>query len=95
MAPANPANAVAVTAAGVVLAAPGMLRGASIRDTSGATNTIRIYDNASTNSGTILLSVQLAANASIPPLAIPNGVRAVNGLYLHTTGAVEGSVWVG
>jgi hypothetical protein len=41
----------------------------------------------------VLVTVQLAANASIPPLVIPDGLRAVNGLYLSTTGAVEGSVW--
>lgn len=92
---ANSANAVSVTATGAVSAAPCSLRGASIRDTSGATNTIRLYDNASAASGTILLTVQLAANASIPPLSIPNGIRAVNGIYLSASGAVEGSVWVG
>lgn len=89
------ASAIPVTAAGVVNGSPCTLRGASIRDTSGSTNTIRIYDNASAASGTILLTVQLAANASIPPLPIADGVRALNGLYLSATGALEGSVWVG
>ncbi len=74
---------------------PCTFRGCSIRDTSGSTNTIRIYDNASTNSGTILLTVQLAANASIPPLSIADGLKANNGLYLSATGTVEGSIWVG
>jgi hypothetical protein len=89
------ASAVNVTATGVVVATPASLRGCSIRDTSGATNTVKIFDNASAASGTILLSVQLAANASIPPLAIDDGLRAANGLFLSATGAVEGSVWIG
>jgi hypothetical protein len=55
-----------VTATGAVFALPCTFRGASIRDTSGATNTIRIYDNASAASGTILLTVQLAAKRLNP-----------------------------
>lgn len=84
-----------VTATGVVYAGAATFRGCSIRDTSGATNTVKIFDNASAASGTVLFSVQLAANASVPPLSIDDGVRAVNGLFLQATGAVEGSVWVG
>jgi hypothetical protein len=89
------AAAVNVTGAGVVNATPCTFRGCSIRDTSGSTNTIKVYDNASAASGTILLAVQLAANASVPPLAVSDGLRANAGLYLSTTGSVEGSVWVG
>jgi len=89
------ATAVNVTATGVVLGYACTFRGCSIRDTSGATNTVKIYDNASAASGTVLMSVQLAANASVPPLSIADGLHANNGLYLSATGAVEGSVWVG
>lgn len=91
----NEATAYNVTATGAVVAFAAQLRGWSIRDTSGATNTVRLYDNASAASGTVLLTVQLAANASVPPLCIDDGLRAVNGLYLSCTGSVEGSVWVG
>lgn len=89
------ASAVNVTGTGVVNAGPCTFRGCSIRDTSGATNTVKLYDNASAASGTVLLSVQLAANASVPPLALADGLRATSGLYLSATGAVEGSVWIG
>lgn len=89
------AIAVNVTATGAVIARPCTFRGCSIRDTSGAGNTIKIYDNASAASGTVLMAVQLAANASVPPLSVADGLQAVNGLYLSATGAVEGSVWVG
>lgn len=89
------AAAVNVTGTGAVNAGPCTFRGCSIRDTSGATNTVKIYDNASAASGTVLMSVQLAANASVPPLSVADGLRAVDGLFLSATGAVEGSVWVG
>jgi hypothetical protein len=82
-------------AAGALVVSPCTLRGLSIRDTSGATNTVRIYDNASAAAGTLLFSVQLAGNASTPPLSIDHGLRAINGLFLTATGAIEGSVWVG
>ena len=89
------ASALNVTGSGAVVAAPCTFRGCSIRDTTGSANTVKIYDNASAASGTVLLAVELAGDASVPPLAIPAGVRAVNGLFLETTGAVEGSVWIG
>lgn len=82
-------------AAGVVVGGPCTLRGLSIRDTSNAVNTIKIYDNASAASGTILFSYQLAALAAVPPLSIDDGVRAVAGLFMTATGGIEGSVWIG
>lgn len=82
-------------AAGALSAVPCTLRGLSIRDTSAVTNTIKIFDNASAGSGTMLFSVQLAGNASVSPLSIADGLRAVNGLFLTATGALEGSVWIG
>jgi hypothetical protein len=89
------ATAINVTATGAVYPSSCTFRGCSIRDTSGSTNTIKIYDNASAASGTVLMAVQLAANASVPPLALADGLRATSGLYLSATGAVEGSVWIG
>lgn len=89
------ANPIPVTGAGVVMATPCSYRGLSIRDTSGATNTVTLYDNASAASGTVLFSYVLAANAAVPPENVPDGVRCANGLYLNTTGAVVGSVRVG
>lgn len=87
------ASAINVTGTGAIVG-PCTFRGCSIRDTSGATNTVKIYDGTSA-SGTVLMSVQLASNASVPPLALADGLRASNGLYLSCTGAVEGSVWIG
>lgn len=88
------ASAVNVTGTGVVVTTPCTYRGLSIRDASGATNTITLYDNASAASGTVISSYQLAANASAAE-DVSDGVRAVAGLYLTSTGAVVGSVRVG
>lgn len=89
------ASAVNVTGTGPVNVGACTLRGCSIRDTSGVTNTIKVYDNASAASGPVLFAVQLAGNASVPPLSIADGLRAANGLFLQATGAIEGSVWIG
>lgn len=85
------ATAVGVTGTGAVLGNPCTYRGLSIRDTSGVTNIVRVYDNAAAASGKILAAFQLAGNASALD-TVPDGVRAENGLFLETTGAVEGSV---
>jgi hypothetical protein len=88
---AQPRN---VTATGAVSAAPCTFRGLSLRDTSGAANTVDLYDNASAASGTVVASVALAANGS-GHVSAPDGVRCANGLWLQATGALVGSVWTG
>jgi hypothetical protein len=88
------AVAVAVTGTGAVLANPCTLRGFSVVDTSAGANTVKVFDNASAASGTVLATVVLAASGSAT-VAIPDGVRAAAGLYLQSTGVLQGSVWVG
>lgn len=88
---ASPVN---VTGTGVVNAGPCTLRGLSIHDTSAAGNTVKIYDNASAASGTLLFAYTLASGGTTPPLTIDDGLRASAGLYLSCTGSVEGSVWI-
>jgi hypothetical protein len=80
-------------AAGALLANAGILAGFSLRDTSGAANTIKLFDNLSAASGTVIAVVQLAANAS-QTVAIPDGVWVASGLFAQQTGAAEGSVWI-
>lgn len=82
-----------VTGTGTVLTGAGTYRGLSIRDTSGAANTVTVYDNTSA-SGTVLASFQLAANASALD-NVPDGVRCNTGIHLVSTGAIVGSVRVG
>lgn len=68
--------------------------GITVRETAGSTAAVRVYDNASAASGTILAVVALAANASQTVWFGPAGVRAANGIYVDiVSGAVEGSVF--
>ncbi len=83
-----------VTASGVVSPTPCTFRGLSLRDTSGAVNVVEVFDHASAASGTVIATVVLAANGHAH-LSVPDGVRAVAGLYLQAAGAVTGSVWTG
>lgn len=79
--------------AGVVQGGPCIYRGVSIRDTSGAPNTVTLYDNASAASGTVVATFQLAAGTDKQDA--PDGVRCVNGLFLQVSGAIAGSVRIG
>lgn len=86
-------QAVALTGSDqVVSATPSHLMGVTVRETAGSTAAVRVYDNASAASGTILAVVALTANASQTiDFAVP--VRAIAGLYVDiVSGTVEGSV---
>ncbi|HYQ63559.1 hypothetical protein [Actinophytocola sp.] len=87
------ASAKAVTGDGAVSAVPCAFRGLSIRDASAGANTVVLYDNASAASGTVIATAQLASGEDVQ-ISVPDGVRCTAGLYLDTTGAVTGSVWV-
>lgn len=88
------AVAVNVTGSGAVCTTVCTYRGLSIRDTSGAANTVTLYDSASAASGTVLATFTLTANGSAGE-NVPDGVRAANGIFLQSTGSVAGSVRVG
>lgn len=89
------ATPVGATGTGAVVTTPCTYRGLSFRDTSGATNTLKLFDNASAASGTVLYAAQVSANQAFPLDNIPDGLHCANGIYLQATGAVEGSVRVG
>jgi hypothetical protein len=86
---ASPVN---VTGTGQVFAGPATYRGLFIRDTSGAANIVKLYNNNAA-SGTVVAAFQLAANADRSE-SVPTGVFCDKGLFLSATGAVEGSVRV-
>lgn len=88
------ASAVNVTGGGVVVATPCTYRGLSIADTSGLANTVKVFDNASAASGTVIAVVALAADGSASEV-VPDGVRAERGLFLESTGAIVGSIRIG
>lgn len=88
-----PSVAVAVTASAVIATGPATYRGLSVRDTSNAANTVRVYDGVD-NTGTVLATFELGALASALD-NVDDGVWANTGLYFEAAGAVEGSVRVG
>ena len=77
-----------------VNAAAGIYAGFAIRETAGAAAVVRIYDNASAGSGTLIDTVGLAANESAREF-YPGGIWCVLGIYVDiVSGTVEGSVRV-
>lgn len=80
-----------------VLATQGIYRGYTVVETGGSNAaTVRIYDNASAASGTLIGAVNLAAGGSAD-VALDPGTWVVNGIYVDVggTGTVAGSVRVG
>jgi hypothetical protein len=75
-------------------ATAGIYVGFAIRETAGAVAVVRIYDNASAGSGTLLDSIGLAANESAREF-YPGGIWCSGGIYVDVvSGSVEGSVRV-
>lgn len=89
-------RAVAMTGADQTVASDtaSFYHGFSIRETAGATATVRIYDNTA-NSGTLLDSIQLAANESAREW-YGEGIDTADGIRVDiVSGTVEGSIRVG
>lgn len=79
-----------------VRATAGIYRGYTVVETGGSsTATVRIYDNASAASGTLIGACNLAAGGSADIDVDP--VWCVNGIYVDVggSGTVAGSVRVG
>lgn len=92
---ASYARSVALTGSDqAVLASPGVYRGVCLRETAGSTAAVRLYDNASAASGTLIGAFSLAANGSVD--VVYDGIYVTNGVYADViSGAVEGSVRIG
>lgn len=93
----GPTNAVALTGSDQAVATTRTLyRGFTIRETSGsATAVVRLFDNASAASGTVLDEVSLNAGESAREYYV-EGVWAINGIYVDVvSGSVAGSVRAG
>lgn len=90
------ATPVAMTGANqVVLDHAGMYCGFSIEETAGASAKVRIWDNASEASGTLLDPVGLRASETAREY-YESGIRVTNGVYVEVvSGAVAGSVRIG
>lgn len=91
------ANPIALTGSNQAVSANRVYyRGFAIRETSGsASAVVRIYDNASAASGTLLDEIALNAGESAREW-YESGIWAANGVYVSiVSGAVAGSVRVG
>lgn len=91
------ANPIALTGSNQVVSANRVYyRGFAIRETSGsAAAVVRIYDNASAASGTVLDEIGLNPSESAREW-YGDGIWAANGVYVSVvSGAVAGSVRIG
>lgn len=78
-----------------VSARPAIYRGFTIRETAGSTAVVRIFDNASAATGTVLEEISLAANESAREF-YAHGIAAAAGVYVDVvSGTVVGSVRIG
>lgn len=71
----------------------GFYRGIVVRETSAAALVLRIWDNASAASGTLLDVIVVAANARADSLP-PTPIQYVNGIYIERVSGTnyEGSI---
>ena len=93
----GPTHSVGVTGSDqVVRAVQAYYRGFTVRETSGsATALVRIFDNASAASGTVLDEIALNSGESAREW-YESGVWATSGIYVDVvSGAAAGSIRVG
>lgn len=69
----------------VVSSTPTMVTGFTLTGGAGAT-TFRVFDNATTNSGTVLFAATLAAGAS-KTFMLPQAIKANNGVTINASAA--------
>lgn len=92
-----PARSLPVTGTGAVLAGRGAYLGFTFRETGGTTTAVvKVFDNASAASGTLLDTIAVPASTSARQWYGPQGKFAENGVYVSVSGGtVEGSVSIG
>lgn len=78
------------TSSAVILAERGIFGGLSIKNADGAAiASVVIYDNATTNSGTVLGEAAIMTGHVHASVIIPEGVSAKNGIYAAITGTAN------
>lgn len=78
-----------------MVAYPVRVKGAYVSVGTGGANPIIFYDNATTNSGNVLLKIGVTA-AGAHTVVIPGeGIRAVNGVYCDTGSADSVTLFYG
>lgn len=74
------------SSSGVILAMPGTLRGVIAGADGTNAATIIIYDNATTNAGTVLCKIVVDAGATHESVILEAGISANAGLYCALSG---------
>ena len=78
-----------------MVAYPVRVKGAYVSVTTGGSNPVVLYDNASAASGTVLLRLGVTA-AGAHTVVIPGeGIRATNGVYCDTGDAAAVTIFYG
>ena len=84
-----------IDASGVIYAGPVRVKGYSISP-GGTAGEVEFYDNATTNSGTIRLVLNISTNQALDSLAIPGeGIRFDNGVYVSMPANAHLTVYYG
>jgi hypothetical protein len=82
-------------ASGVIYAGPTRVKGFSISP-GGTAGEVQFYDNATTNSGTIRLTLNVSTNQALDSLAIPGeGIRFDIGVYVSMPASTHLTVYYG
>jgi hypothetical protein len=82
-------------ASGVIYAGPTRVKGFSISP-GGTAGEVQFYDNATTNSGTIRLTLNVSTNQALDSLAIPGeGIRFDVGVYVSMPANTHLTVYYG
>jgi len=82
-------------ASGVIFVGPTRVKGFSISP-GGTAGEVQFYDNATTNAGTILLTLNVSTNQALDSLAIPGeGIKFTNGVYVSMPANTHLTVYYG
>ena len=82
-------------ASGVIHAGPTRVKGFSISP-GGTAGEVQFYDNATTNSGAVLLTLNVSTNQALDSLAIPGeGIRFAIGVYVSMPANTHLTVYYG
>jgi hypothetical protein len=84
-----------IDASGVIYAGPTRVKGYSISP-GGTAGEVIFYDNATTNAGTVRLTLNISTNQALDSLAIPGeGIRFDVGVYVSMPANAHLTVYYG
>jgi hypothetical protein len=84
-----------IDASGVIFAGPTRVKGFSISP-GGTAGEVIFYDNATTNAGTVRLTLNVSTNQALDSLAIPGeGIKFTTGVYVSMPANTHLTVYYG